>query len=486
MQIPNINFGINVPRPDLTPYLQARMMSNQALQRTMGQALSSAGESIAGAIQAERQREQAIALEKRFAAGVKAFQDAPIDKKGEAFGLLVAEFPQAKERLKAIYDGMNDDERKAQLDVVVPVRSLLQTGNIDLAKERLQTRLAALQNDPQKNAAGISRVQGLLKSIDAGANGINAAVTDLIAYEGGLRDITDSKWAEQIASLPFAGATAEAKLKQERAKAIYDKAQADTEYKRRFAEIGETNAKAAKLVIEGREIVDRLALDEQKYFDELEMRTLKTKDALEDQNLTGPLRESINADDKDASKMISLASSLENIAEQYVSTQAGGAGTAGAILEWFKRTLGVEDVDSVLKAQYTDLINKSVYANLRGSGSVSNFELQTFKAGWPGVNAKPEAIAAYLNAAAKIARATAEVSGAMSQWKSQNGGLLGNANKDIIIVDDSGNAQVVKKGTPWKVFENGPNGLNAQMSERYFTDKQSETEERLRSQGFIE
>lgn len=464
------SFMIEVPRPNLAPYVQAQALAAQGYQNALAQGLSGVGEALAAGIQAERQREREVALQQRFAARVKAFQDAPIDKRGEAFGLLVAEFPQAKEQLKAVYDGMSDDERKAQLDVVSPVLSLLQVGEIGLAKERLQMRLAALQNEPQKNAASISRVQGLLKSIDAGPKGIGAVVNDLTVFKGSLLDVKEfDKWMAQVAAQPFAGPTAGAKAGQEEAKRGQEEAKRTVEEARAgrigeviSSELGLTAAQTAELRARAKKHSSDIAVNEAQLLAQAMKEGAETFATDAYSSMTGPEKMLVNGNYTDAAKQRLSASKIGSLADKIEAMGDTPAGIEAAVREAFKEVLGNEDLTTFLSKQYGATRAAAAVAQLRGTGPMSNKELEVFMSGWPGANANKDIKVAYLRAAQKIASMDADIAAASGAFLAGNG-TLAPARRSMIV-----RGMRVPAGHDFDQF--AEEYLYPQMLSRYFPD----------------
>lgn len=126
MTTPLFNPYKDMPAPDLT----------SAFNR-FGQALADYGKSR----ELERAKEEAAAKELEYA---KDVQRAFADGRPEAFGMLTLKYPGQREAIKQGWEMADEGTREKEYKEGVSIYSALRNGNVDIAKNMLDTRIEAM------------------------------------------------------------------------------------------------------------------------------------------------------------------------------------------------------------------------------------------------------------------------------------------------------------------------------------------------------
>lgn len=363
---------------------------------------------------------------------------------------LAAKYPQQQKLIADAHARVDDNTRAAEGGVVSEARTLLQSGRSDLAVKTITKRREALKNsgDPAY-AWKIQRLDAMVRSIASGEPGAKAVLAQLIEDSAILSGTKEpDKYMAGLAEQPFAADKAAAEARKAKALAEVEEANAATQMKKRLKDMEFTDAETAKIYAKITNDKDRLSHDKEKWLDEFELEILKLRDDTEYSKITGPLKQDINAKISRGTDLRMTASSMTSLADAFEASDIKGFGDISNFAEWAKQRLGLEDGNTIVKANYELLRSTSALAKLRGTGPVSNFELQTFLKGWPPPGADKETIVAYLRGAAKAAEVEAAMQNAQGNWMSDNGGTLGSAKKDMVV-----GGLPVKAGMSYAQFE---------------------------------
>lgn len=456
-----IDFRIDVPQPNLAPYLEMRAVNMANIQKAALQA----GQTFAGLAQQQQAMQAQQAMQERYRALSSDFINAAPEEKANRFAALVLEFPGAEKQIKAAHDAMDADFRKAQLDVVNPLVGLISNGRVDLAKDMITKRIEGLKNAGRPGyESQVKNLEGMLSSLDT-EGGPNAVLNSLVARQAQLMDMSDpSKWAETQSMMVATQkkAMAQALLEEEKAKQeslatpyFVDKLKADLKL---------TTAQALKANADAIKTAESFNLDSIKHRDEMALKWAELTQEAPDKNLAAPDRERIN-------KYVDNASAFKGTADNYMALAdqldaiPSGVTTEGFLAGWkekAKQILGAEDPNSLVLNTYEQIKNAGALEKLRGTGSVSNFELTTFLKGWPGSNAKRETIAAFLRGMAKASRFTSVINDAKATWSWNNGGTLGPARARMVV-----SGVVVEPGDTYLDFESK---YAQRLTAEYFPD----------------
>lgn len=475
-----IGFDVPPPQPVFTQAagnIAQMIMAGRAVQQKRQE------EATAAAAQAEERM--------RFGADVRAWRQGGATIEG--FVDLVARYPGAKQTLESMQKAISEDERNTQASVYKPIYGALSGGNPELALEFIDERLGALQraDQPGRYAAEIKYIQGLRKTLDGGGDilegikpeNVNAALGVLIPKMAELSGTSEpDKLMASLSELPFARQreataveTAKAKAEQEKTKA---EVEAATAMKKAITEISKDEAAAGEAWARVRNMKDRLALDWAEFRDKQAARAQQTQELQNSApEIQSPQKQAINAHDTTSSALAASAEQLEGLAKRFEQANIP-SGKRREINELIKGFFGTEDANSVLLNNYTDTKNTGALAKLRGTGQISNFELQTFSKGWPAASAKPETIAAYLRGAAKASKFASALEASKSNWMSQNGGILGVASREFTVLGIP-----VRRGDSYADFEQR---MSANLAKQLFPNQAPNEQARNRSLGLTE
>lgn len=220
---------------------------------------------------------------------------------------------------------------------------------------------------------------------------------------------------------------------------------------KRDSEIEGNQSSAAKNMAEAGAVPQKLVLDERKAAtEELKVAndaaasaaTLGFKKDELASNIQLKLTEMRAATSKmepDARKIVneSVASSVKNRSQvssfmdlaARVLTEGKNAGAAGGMLEWFKRTAGVEDATTALRNELVQASSKGVMSSLP-PGAASDADVKFSREPVPKANSSPELWASYLRGIAKVKSFEAAFDEAQARWVGQIGSM-DNAKQDI-------------------------------------------------------
>jgi len=100
--------------------------------------------------------------------------------------------------------------------------------------------------------------------------------------------------------------------------------------------------------------------------------------------------------ENDLGRMAYLADSYADMARKGTA-----AGYTGRFNEWLKTATGKEDGDSMIRREYSQLINKNIMAGLP-PGSASDADVKVAREGWPPATAGPAYLASFLRGMQKL------------------------------------------------------------------------------------
>lgn len=432
MQIPSINFGINVPRPDLTQYLQARIMSGQNLQQTMAQALSEAGESIAkqqerqaAEAEARRQEELRMAQLDQFNADMATYKSNP---SASNFAMMLSNYPGMQKQFEAAQEQFTEEDRQVQLSVVGPIISLLQNNQVDMAKELIDKRINGLQNSGNNAYSGkIQNLQNLKNMLDAEDNqaGAKAALETLIPTYAILTGVSDpAKLIEEFNKLPFAQRKARSEAEKAEEEAALKKQEAERDrrigFRRDLATIIGDEQKANDLASQIVERDRRYELDVMKRDDEIakQMSEVLSKGKDIPTSVLSKIMENVEK----SSASIAMADKSVSIARA-IQEQGGGWGAFNSSGEWLRGTVGMQNEWTAARSAFADFKSEGVLNKLQKvGGNDSDKDYERLTAGFPPDNADAEYVSNWLSSFGRAAAYNAAEIKIVNEWMNEFGG----------------------------------------------------------------
>lgn len=429
MQFQPVPYFINVPRPNLLPYLQANMLSLEAANN----GIKSISDTVAGEITQQRAAEQQRSMQAQFQKDYAYFIENPT---GENLARTIARNPWAKDIIDAGAKALSEDDKKAQLAYIQPARAALMANDIQNARIALMQQRSAYVNSG-KYPKRAQDIDNILNMIDSGPDGVKSAMGHLLAREYAFSGVSDpQKFVASTAAAPFASQMAKLESEVATMKAAQEQITTNNFVDKLTTDIGLTKATALKFNADAVATVrgSQQKAEEMRTNLLLKLQEMKNQ-GVDVSKIPVPMLEQIAKATTAASDLSNTANKYESVAEQMESLPQGvsSGGFRTKLKEAVKQFLGEEDATSIILNNYKQLQNTGALAALRGTGSVSNFELQTFLQGWPAAEGDPRTVAAFLRATAKMSRIAAAIKDAEGSWIQQNNGSAGPATREIVI-----------------------------------------------------
>jgi len=182
----------------------------------LGGGLATALQMQAAQQQARIEAEQQAAMQAQFAEDMRDYSAAPSVEK---YGLMLGRYPNMRKQLQEVQKRIGEDERKGALSFLSPTLSLLQGGQTDLAIEQIQRQNEALRNSGRPEAAArIANGEAMIKAIERGPEGVNAAIGQLIQDYAIASGVSDQAGLMELqAGLPYAASYAEGRVAKQEA-----------------------------------------------------------------------------------------------------------------------------------------------------------------------------------------------------------------------------------------------------------------------------
>lgn len=330
---------------------------------------------------------------------------------GENYAALASLQPPAiAESTRKNFSMLDEDTQKKTLRESAEVYSAFNSGNIELALEKLKQKAEAYKNAGNKK--GLEDTQRLIDMAsmgEAGAKGVEKFFGLMISQMPGGKDAID----------------AVAKFGDEQRAAAAE----PTVQKKRLVDIGFTEAQTNKALAEAR----KLGIESDKLLLEIE----NGKNKLPKTDISADAEKLVNNSVMAAAKANSLVkqySTLSSDFEKAIST----AGVGARFSEQVNKILGTEKQPTALRQEYLRMRNTAVLGMLP-PGVASDKDIELALAAFPTETSSPANISGFLRGMAKLQAYEAAVESSKAEWIQQNG-TLGTARTPMQV----GNREVPK------------------------------------------
>lgn len=392
------------------------------------------------------------------------------DPSATNYTMILTRYPQLKDQMAKAHEAMSEQQRQAKLSYLQPAYAAFVSGDIPTATLGLAERRTALQNAGKTQEA--LAVDNLIKAMNEKPNAARVQFHMQMSSLLGPDKAAESFKMFEMMPAETQKAEAEAGIKQAE-KSVKEKEleKWDEEFALKM-DVSRAQAYAARKGAET--AARRLGLDEEEFLFKFEESLNKLAVNTDYDRLPSPIKQKVNEIQKNSSEMSVAAGQLLLLAQAYEDGEVQGFGAASKLNESIKRFLGIGDPTTLVRLQYGLRRKVAAMQQLRGTGSVSNFELQTFLQGWPEGTDDIRLVTAFLRGQAKAAQISSALGESEAQWISNNQGVLGPAASDMVI-----GGIPVKQGMTFGDFQRqyGTVLLNEFFPER--------NEERNRARGYI-
>lgn len=345
--------------------------------------------------------------------------------------------PQLKDQFKQAWDMKNTDQQDAALRNAGQAMAAITSGRSDVAVRQMQARADTME----KSGASPQEVQTLrtyAQLIDAHPELGRALIGTQLASLGepGAKVLTALSTAgtEQRAQAqaPAALLKANAEASKTATEARYTAPKLEGEIANTQSQISERSA--------------RLGLDQDKLMSETQIKMAEMRAKAGE--VPEPVIKNINDATGEAIASQQSAAKMNGLADQLAAQGNTGWGAATSANEFVKKSLGMQNGLSQLRAEYNRIVTPAAMAAYKqvASGSTSDKDIETAMIGVPKDNASTDQMAAFLRGTAKLQTYNAVLSNAKSEWFAANK-HLGKISKDTEI-----DGVQVPAGTTFKQF----------------------------------
>lgn len=374
-----------------------------------------------GGIRDQRVMAQAQELAAQEAARQKAERDAQISAAyelvkqsptGENYAALASlQDPTAAESTRKTFSMLDEETQRATLAGSAEIYSAFNSGNTELALEKLKRKAEAYKNaGNQKGFEDTQRLIDMANIGEVGVKGVEKFFGLMIAQMPGGKDAIDA-----VSKLGDEQRAAEAE---------------PTVQKKRLADIGFTDAQANKALAEAR----KLGIEADKLLLEIEDMKNKLPDAVD---LSADAEKIVNNSVVEAAKANALATQYITLSKDF-EKGISNVGTAAKISEQIAKLFGTEKEPTALRQEYLRLRNSQVLEMLP-PGAASERDVELALASFPSETSSPENITKFLKNMAKWKSYEGAIESSKAEWVQQNG-TLGTAKASMKV----GNREVPK------------------------------------------
>lgn len=330
----------------------------------------------------------------------------------DALGQFAIKYPTNAEKIISAGKLITDAQKETAFNDASKIYSSISTGNIDYAKNLIETKIKAFENSGK----------------DAG---------DYIALKNQL-DV-DPKIASATAGFIASSLNPEKFLQINKAPAeiseavsIAEKAKVDAAFAERLAQAGlnEKNWSVKNLQSQISDRAQKLNLDRQ-----ITQATVAEKLSSIQQKaveLPADTRKLINESATLAATAKQSANQMEDLANRIEGL--GGYGAATKLSEFAKTAIGAENYETSLRQEYTRLRNTAGMKSLP-PGPATDKDVQIFFSGYPKDTSDSKLIAQFLRGMAKMQNIDSSIENAKTDWLAQNNGTLTRAKSGFIAGD---------------------------------------------------
>lgn len=422
-----INYGIGAGTPVTTEDFLGGVNLGNAIGLGQQQAAS-----------AELARKQSIAAQQAHADMMARFS-AEANREGgpttDGIARLMVQFPSAAENLKKSLDAMAPAEKRERESQLLSTVSAINMKKPDIAIKGLVDKAAAYrQAGREKDAVALESVADLIKTDPTNAQfTLNSQLAAWLGpdYEKAMTALQGQESTLREGSAKAKAAEAESEIKATQAKGAEDAQLAALKY---------TKAQTNRLYAQTKNDADRLKLDRDRLVAENLARQAELQSKAGD--LPEAVRKDADAAVNNGTKAKLQAESAEALSKKFREYDKGftSSGLRASAGELLARWTGFETDVSTMRKQYDALVADRVVTNLP-PGAASDKDIELIKGGFPDSTARPSQVADFLDAMAKVQRATEAQKRTESDYLYMNKSLSP-ARADIVV-----NGVMVPAGT---------------------------------------
>jgi len=377
--------------------------------------------------QAQMQQEQVMQQRSmEWAKDLEAVAANPMST-GFDYGKLILKYP---EKEKSITSGMNlmtPAQQESSRNTALSIYTAMETGSPEVAAKIAEREAEGYKNSGKPETA--ASLYSLAEQIRRDPTKAKGPVGVLLSKTMGADNF--SRALEQIRTTRTTEQTLPIELRTKEAEA--SKTEADA----RRAQVEAANAPQRTVLdnanLQGQieERAARLNLDKDKLESDVKMSLAKLDPSL---NLSPEAQTLINTSAADAAAASQLSDRTYNLANGFEKLKPT-AGWAGSAWSLYKNATGSQDAVTALKADYLRIRNSSIIQDLKGSGKVTDADMEYALKGFLPENAKPKQLASFLRGFAKLQQYSAMAHDAKAQWAGQVGSLS-SPKKDITVLGE--------------------------------------------------
>ena len=415
-------------------------------QVDIGKGIEDLGEAFA-------KRQERVALEEQAAAYRTDLEATLADPSQTKWNQMIAKYPKQYQAFDTARKSYGEQKLENDFKQGFEISTALESGNIDVAKNLLQTLVTAKTNSGESPLV----YQQIFDAVDRGDKtaaqaGVNAALTmiDPDRFKKTVDALSASKQAPSVLTKAIAdadeavakatSAQATAVTAKDKAAADLLKAQADAkaaEAKSRFAVEQELSDLATKkwnvknLQSEINTRAAKLGLDKQTTAATVSEKLAQIKAA--ERNLPADVRTAINTSAVIAATSKQSSDRFNDLAKR-ITAQGGGYGIASGASDYLSRLGGFQGGMTQLRQEYIALRNSAAIKSLP-PGPATDRDIQLALKGFPSETASATDLANFLRGMAKLQDIDASVANAKTDWLANNNGVLTRA-RDTFIAGD--------------------------------------------------
>lgn len=375
----------------------------------------------------EAAKAKAIEDAKRNMYQMQRFAEVAKAPTPDALVSLQIEFPEAAQKLTEAHKALSSNEQKANLGLAQRVYAAANANDVNLSIDLLKNAAEAKRNaGDEKGAKALEENARLLLENPDEAK---ATIGLFVAEAMGPTEFLKTFQGLQTADADLVKAQAEAGIKATQAK---------YEEKKILADLGYTDAQKNRLYAQTKNDAARLALDEKRLLMDQIARQEELRAKMGE--LPEGVRKDIDAAVADGSKAKLQAVAATELAKKFrqYSKEAGeswtsmtSSGLRARAGETLAAWTGFEDDVSAMRKQYDALVASQVIANLP-PGTASDTDIALVRGGFPDSTARPEQVANFLDAMARVQRDTESQKRTESDYLAANRSFAP-ARADIVV-----------------------------------------------------
>lgn len=382
------------------------------------------------------QQQEAEAMAKRqqeqYAADLQMALQNPSQS---MFGAMIAKYPGQREAFRDAAKLYGEDRIEKEFWQGAEISNALESGNIPVAKQRVETILQARKNSGMPG--GI--YQQIFDAIENGnpkgaqaATNFALSAADPDRFQKMIKSRLDAE--NMPSAITKAGAEASrAVIDVRKAGAEADKAEIEAKFAERFQLAGldekKWNIKNISSQIGDR--AARLNLDKQTTAATVAEKLASIGKMTTD--IPADTRKAINDAAAGAGLSMQAADQFASLADR-LEREGGGYGVASSASEWVKKVGGMQGGMTALRQEYVRLRNQAAIKSLP-PGPATDRDIELALKGFPTDTADAASIASFLRGVSKLQKIEGAVSNAKADWLANNNGALTRAKSAFIAGD---------------------------------------------------